>query len=310
MNFKQIAAAVAILAAAGAANAAVSNFDGITAAGNGSLILVKLDSTGSNVGGLTVDLGFAYNDLANSGALTAANTTVVWDFANNTITKNGSLITGITNDWASQFALFSGDAAETKWAILSGSQKGTTATGFLASGLPSAANLTQQNPTVTGGMAGVATSLLGGTTVATSIGATKGTFASADNGAYAMASTDAGYVGTAYSLTTINGWKNNIKWSTWNADGASTNLTQLNANGTESGIALASSYVLGTNDVLDTTGLLNAQGTFKLVGNTLTWSTAKITTIEVTPSVPEPESYALALVGLAALGFAARRAAK
>ena len=37
----------------------------------------------------------------------------------------------------------------------------------------------------------------------------KGTLASADNGAYAMGSTDNAYVGNAYALTSIKGWKNN-----------------------------------------------------------------------------------------------------
>jgi hypothetical protein len=45
-------------------------------------------------------------------------------------------------------------------------------------------------------------------------------------------------------------------------------------------------------------------GTFAFNGTTLTYTVPAGT---VTPSVPEPEGYALAFVGLAAVGFAARR---
>lgn len=285
MNFKMIAAAAAFLAA-GAANAAITSFDGGTVAGNGSVVLLKADTTGTVTQGLTVDLGFNYLDFANNGALAQAGTTIVWDFSANTITKNGALVTGVTNDWASQFAIFAAnsDAAETKWAIASGSQKGTTVTGFLASGNPTAAQFTSQASGNTANMGQITAPLIGapGTTAGN---ANKGTFASADNGAFAMGSTDSSYVGTAYSLTSVNGWKNNIKWNTWLADGDTSAFTQLNANGSESLIANAS---------------------FKLVGNTLTYTVAGA----VTPSVPEPESFVLALAGVFGLALARRRAAK
>lgn len=310
MKFQQIVAAVAILAA-GAANASVQSFDsnsGLgTVAGNGSLILVKADTTAAGgVGGLTIDLGYNYNDFANGGALAGANTKIVWDFANNTITKNGSLVTGITNAWSAPFAAYAGNAADTKWTVLSGSQDGTNAFGFLSatSKVPTAAQLSQQNASVTGNMAGITDNLLGN--AVNGIG-NFGTFASADNGGYATGSADPGYVGSAYSVTTVNGWKNNIKWSTWSADGVQANLWQLNADGTEALVAANSSYTLGANDTLNGAGLFNNGGTFTLTGSTLTWQTATITT--VTPSVPEPESFGLALVGLMALGFAARRRA-
>lgn len=283
MNFKMIAAAAAFLAA-GAANAAITSFDGGTVAGNGSVVLLKADTTGTAVQGLTVDLGFNYLDFANNGALAQAGTTIVWDFSANTITKNGALVTGVTNDWASQFAIFAAnsDAAETKWAIASGSQKGTAVTGFLASGNPTAAQFTQQTTTLISQMGLVDSNATSG--LIKSLGS-KGTITSADNGAYAMGSTDSSYVGTDYSLTTINGWKNNIKWSTWLADGATSAFTQVSANGTKT---------------------LIPNATFQLVGNTLTYSVAG----GVTPSVPEPESLVLALAGVLGLALARRRAAK
>lgn len=285
MKLHKIAAVVALLAA-GAANASVDQFDGVTAAGNGSLIMVMADTTGATTQGLTVDLGFHYADFANGGIFAQAEQTIVWDFAANTITVNKAIVSGITNDWAGEFATFAAnsDAAETKWAVISGSQKGTTTTGFLTTGVPTASQLTQQTPTVTGVMGQVNIPLLRNALA-------KGTLGSADNGAYSMGSTDNAYVGTAYSLTSIKGWKNNIKWDTWNVDGAQTNFTQVNANGTE-----ATVFGAGT----PSPELLNGFGTFTKSGTTLTWTTA---------AIPEPESYALALVGLAAVGFMARRRA-
>ncbi|MBI2732552.1 MAG: PEP-CTERM sorting domain-containing protein, partial [Aquabacterium sp.] len=55
-----------------------------------------------------------------------------------------------------------------------------------------------------------------------------------------------------------------------------------------------------------TTGLLNGRGTFTYnnAAKTLTWQTA------VTPAIPEPSTYALGLVALAAMGLTARRKAK
>lgn len=285
MKLQKIAAVVALLAA-GAANASVDMFDGVSATGNGSLIMVMADTTGSTVQGLTVDLGFHYSDFLAGGSLSAANQTVVWDFSANTISVNGSILGGMTNDWADQYGIFSAnsDAAETKWAVISGAQKGTIASGFMTTGQPTATQLSQQTPAVTTNMGQVSIPLLRNAL-------TKGTLASADNGAYAMGSTDNAYVGTAYSLTSIKGWKNNIKWDTWNVDGASTNFYQVNANGSEAVV------FDGTSQGGVAAGLLNGFGTFTKTGTTLVWTTA----------VPEPESYALALVGLAAAGFVARR---
>jgi hypothetical protein len=310
MNFKQIAAAVAILAV-GTANAAVQSFDSFVddgaTAGNGSLILIKADTTGANKSGLTVDLGLNYADFADGGLLAGANNTIVWNFANNTITKNGALVTGVTNSWSSEFAKFAGDAAETKWTILSGSQAATTPFGYLSSTskTPTATQLANQDASVTAVFTPVTGDLVG--TPINGIG-NKGTFASADNGAYANGSSDAGWVGTAYDLTSQKGWRAGIFWDTWSVEGGKANLWQLNAvDGTNSLIGDSATYTVGPNQVMSTTGLFNGGGTFTLSGNILTYQTASITA--VTAAVPEPESYGLALIGLAAMGFVARRRA-
>jgi hypothetical protein len=310
MNFKQIAAAVAILAV-GTANAAVQSFDSFIddgeTFGNGSLILIKADTTGATQGGLTIDLGFNYSDFADGGALAGANNTIVWNFSNNTITKNGALVTGVTNSWSAPFAAYAGNAAETKWSVLSGSQAATAPNGFLSSTSKTltAADLAAQDASVTGNMVGVSGQLLG--TPVNGI-ANLGTFASADNGAYAMGSTSPGFVGTAYNPTNVNGWKNNIQWNTWSVDGGKANLWQLNAvDGTNTLIGDSSTYTVGPNQVMSIAGLLNGGGTFTLSGDVLTYQTASITA--VTAAVPEPESFGLALIGLAAMGFVARRRA-
>lgn len=309
MNFKMIAAAAALLAA-GAANAAISSFDGSTAVGNGSLVLLKLDDSTTNgaaTQGLIADLGFNFSDFANGGVYGGANTKIVWDFSANTITKNGVLVTGVTNDWASQFAAFAAnsDAADTKWTIASGSQKGTSTTGasFLLAG-PGGATPTSGNVATMAGVDGSTTGMI------KTLG-TKGTITSADNGAYAMGSSDSSWLNKTFGATTSTGWKNASKWSVWGVDGDSTNLWQITAGQTvgKSLVGDSANYVLGAGEQLNTTGLKNGGGTFTLAGNQLIWQTATITAA-VTPSVPEPESFALALVGVMGLVVARRRTAK
>jgi MYXO-CTERM domain-containing protein len=305
MKLNKILAAVAILAA-GAANASIDLMSGATSItpGNSSLILVKEDSTGINKAGLTVDLGYNLSDFVGSGALTAANTTVVWDFAANTITTNGALVSdSTTNNW-SAFSAFAGDASESFWSVMAGSVAGTSARQFLVAGTPDAAQLTQTTPTVISALAKAnAQYLLPSQNL--------GTLGSAVNGSYAMTDIDAGWVGTGYGLTDTTGFQKGTKWSTWNTEGGSTNLWNVINNGTKKVVADSSLYSFdAATQALDTTGLTNGAGTFTLAGTTLTWKTASITTLPVTNPVPEPETFALALVGLAALAVARRRAAK
>lgn len=313
MKLQKIVAAVALLAA-GAANASIVRMDGGegVAFGDSSVLLVMLDSTGAQTRGLTVDLGFSFSDfgfsynaiggvVAGTGALAAADQHVKWDFATNTITKNGSVLTGATNDWSAQVEDFlaSSQLAETRFALVAGSKKGGTPGAFLATGKPTASQLSAQNSSATNSFNSIDPLFTNNNT--------RGTHATADNGAYSMGSTDVGYVGTDYAAnTSIGGWKNNLKWMGWTVLGAGTNLRQVQSNGSEKIVGDTATFAGGVS-AWDTTGLVNGIGTLAMSadGRTLTWDTAA-----AMAPVPEPESYALALVGLAAAGFVARRRAK
>ncbi len=312
MKIHKLTAAMALLAT-GAANASIVKMDGGEAVGFGdsSVLLVMLDSTGAQTRGLTVDLGFRFSDFAfnynagggvvpGTGALAAADQTVRWDLSANTITKNGSVLTGATNDWSAQVEDFLANAqlSETYFALVAGSRKGVTPGAFLATGTPTAAQLSLQNASAAA-MFPTVDSLFTNNT-------TRGTHATADNGAYSMGATDTGYVGTDYAASTsIGGWKNNLKWMGWTSLGSGTNLRQLQSNGTEKIIGDNHS-AFGPHEFAIASGsgsqLVNGYGTLSVAadGRSVMWTTA----------IPEPESYALALVGLAAAGFAARRRAK
>jgi hypothetical protein len=312
MKLTHIVAAAAILAA-GAANAAVTGFDGGAVNGNSSVMLVMLDSTGGTTRGLTVDLGYNYQQ-ANYSAAGATNvfattawnapdTQLNWDFAGNTITQTNRQ-TGATagvsgaadNAWSTQVADFlaNADLSEVKFALVAGSRKGSAVSAFLATGTPNATQLGAQNPTATSGMQLVDPLF--------SFNNTAGTHATATNGAYSMAATDDAFVGTNYHGTTDTaGWKNNLKWDGWTALGGQTNLRQLNATGQEFVIADAAKFVGGVS-AYDLTGLLNGFGTFSVAADGLSaqWITAA-------SPVPEPSTYAMTLVGLLGVAALARR---
>jgi PEP-CTERM motif len=308
MKLNHIVAAAALLAV-GAANAALSTMDGVTVNGDSSVLLVMLDSTGATTQGLTLDLGYNFRQANYSGAgavntqattaWNAPNTQINWDFANNTVTLTdrqtgaSSLVSGpADNAWNAQVSTFlaNANASEVKFALVAGSQRGSTASSFLATGTPTAAELSSQNAAATGSFPLVNPLF--------TTNATQGTHNTSSNGAYAMAATDGAYVGgnTTYGPTDVAGWRNNLKWNGWTVLGGQTNLRQLNSTGQE--------FVVGNflaANGYDVTGLLNQLGTFSVAADGLSaqWMTAS--------AVPEPSTYAMTLLGLVAVAALARR---
>lgn len=295
MKLQTIVAAVA-LAATGAANASLNGMDSGTSS---SVAFVAYDATGGVQGSVFVDLGYTFADFIPSsvggaaGNLSDVNQTVVWDFANNTITRNGALVTGVTNDFSSFAPYIASAGVDNRWGVIGGDTVGVDfVTRYLSTGTPTASQLNQQ--TDSSALQLVAPLWDNTRTAITS---------SADNGSYyAPNNSDAAWVANnATAWGTLGKWQNNTKWNAATA-GTQFNFWYVNGDGVEAAIGDAP---VGSN----TTGLLNARGTFTLntAAQTLTWQTA---TVAVTPSIPEPSSYALALVSLATLGFVARRKAK
>jgi len=307
MKLTHIVAAAALVAA-GAANASLTSMDGVSVNGDSSVLLVMLDSTGALTQGLTLDLGYNFRQANYSGAGTtnvaattawnAPDTQINWNFASNTINLTNRTTGAVTlvsgpadNAWNTQVASFlaNSDASEVRFALVAGSRRGNTPSAFLASGAPTATELTAQTSAQTANFVQIDPLF--------TTNAGQGTHASTANGAFAMPATDAAYVGTNYAAnTSIPGWKNNLKWSSWTSLGGQTNLTQVNATGQEfrvGNFAAASGY--------DVTGLLNQLGTFSVAADGLSaqWVTAT--------AVPEPSTYAMTLAGLVAIAALARR---
>ncbi|WP_290902697.1 PEP-CTERM sorting domain-containing protein [Aquabacterium sp.] len=300
MKLQHIAAAVA-LAVTGTANAAIDNFT----TGNGSLFLVAYDNAGGSFTQTAslFDLGFNLNDIAGVtgngttgalGTLAQAGTNVVWNFNTNTVTVNGTVQSIGTNAWSANFAklVANSDAGQIKWTVGAGDSAGVGAeTRYLITGQPTAAQLTSQNASNTGNLSGTNT-LFGATII------NKGTLSTADNGGWTFAAAVDG-ANTATNGYVIDSTIFGTNWKTRNVlgssivlDGASQNLWLADGLGNEKRVGDA---------LVATPGFLNNSTTlvFNSAAGTLTMSTAA--------AIPEPSTYAMALVGLALAGVVARR---
>lgn len=284
MNFKMIAAAAALVAT-GAANAAVNAYN----SGNSNVLFYAYDLTAQT--SVVADLGVTLNDfmpahytvpdglggttngLSPEGALDMAGATASWNL------KGGS--------YASSFNSFLASAGTDTiyWGVLAGDDATSAASPdsggkYLVTGAPTSANLA--NP---GKIANLAT-----------IGQTLFSKVSA-GGAYNTTSpTDAGYVAAKSNLNTQGNYLVNLNFQA---------VTGTTATGTSS---TALTLVTETPAAFRVGQVGSAFGTLSLNASTgaLTWNAATA----VTPSVPEPATYGMALVGLIAAGLVRRRAAK
>ncbi|MBC7702023.1 PEP-CTERM sorting domain-containing protein [Aquabacterium sp.] len=283
MKLQTIVAAVA-LAATGAANASLNDF----ASGNGSVAFIAYDtiSTGANtaVGSVFVDLGLTLNDFDPllAGNVTGLNNKIVWNFGTNTITKNGNLVAA-TNDFSAFSSFVAANGVDGKWAVIAGDSVSVPQR-VLTTGTPTATQLATENSSATAGALGVQSMFVNA-----------GVSNAVDNGSYfANSAADNSYVAKTSNFS-LN-WQNKLKWQATTTN-SQNNFVYALGDGNET--------LLGADAPAsaDFTGLLNQRGTFTLdkEAQTLTWATAV--------AVPEPSSYALALIGLAAIGVAARRRA-
>jgi len=317
MNFKkQAIVAAAILAVAGAANAKLTD---IVNQGNSSLAFVALDTVAKT--STVVDLGTTFSAFLPVGtnanvviggdgsvasgfqntasALTyTPGTSLSWNFATNTFTVNSvaqtKALNGTTIDW-SAFNTFKAATtnATTKWGVIAGgmglynTDPALDVNGYGAQGpavqILSTSAVTPSIDSNNVATAGGKVSTLFSTNAALNANVAVSSATVASVGAAAYAGSDA-------TMGVAGQWGNALAMSAFANVGTNQGFYYTNEISTDAfnpGPAFVVKY----------------DGTFAFNGTTLTYTVPGA----VTPSVPEPEGYALAFVGLAAVGFAARR---
>lgn len=283
MKLQYIAAAVA-LAAAGSANAAMERGSN----GNGSLVLIAYDNIGGTTTAGVFDLGLSVDDLIGStgnGTTVAANTLenahIVWDFAGNSISVNGTVTSfGGNNDWTAAWntLLANSDAADLRFVVTGfdttgiGANKRSIVTGVAEPTAQQLNNNTTQSNNVQ--------QIAGSFDIFTPINA-RGTHTSAANGAYTFTSADGATVrSNGYAMA---------------GDAFATNWRQ--------GNLLNGETFAGTEATLWVIDTLAKERKFNTVN--LNVAAGQL----VMGAVPEPSTYALMFAGLVVAGIAARRRA-
>ncbi|MBC7702024.1 hypothetical protein [Aquabacterium sp.] len=288
MNKLQVIVAVAALAVTSAANASLNDFT----TGNGSLAFIAYDNVSvanPALGSVFVDLGFHLNDFdpTLAGNVVGVNNKIVWNFANNTITKNGNLVVA-SNDFSAFGSFIGAHGDDAKWGVIAGDSISFPQR-ILTTGTPTATQLAQQNSSTTAGALAVQNLFVN-----------SGVSNAVDNGSYfSNSAADNTYVAKTTNFS--SNWQNKLKWQSTTTN-SQTNFWMAMGDGSE--------MVLGNSGVFldeDSATLLNHVGTFTLdkAAGTLTWDTGGF--LDQTAPLPEPKAHVLALLALSAIGLVCYR---
>ncbi len=291
LKLNTVAMAIAITLATGTASAAIDPI-GAGSLGNGSVLFVALDANSNTA--LTVDLGLNIADFISGASRTLAGTSITWNFGTNTV--NDAAITG--NSWDAAFNTFKNTQAggDLRWGVVSGdSVNGASVTasnslvgrGILATGNPTVTEMTNAN---TSSPTGNALGVLNNYYAAVS---NFGNLISANNGAAATDSSSgaggAGYVGTNMR-DNFGGF---LTWS-YLVGQNETSAFQYQQQ------VVANPVVFQIGDPFGTDAFSANAGTFafNVDSGQLSFNVS---------AIPEAETYAMLLAGLAVIGSIVRR---
>ena len=294
-----LVAAAVMAVAAGGAQAAITNSGPGPLTGNSSVLFVAMDgATGTPANSLVVDLGVSMADflkvttgVSNSAGALSGIGSFAWNFGTNSRSVNGAAVAG-NYAWSGAVSNFFESAqGGVRWGVvaadgISGAiSASNTLTGrnLLATGSPTQSNITNltQSAVVSNGEG----------SFRQFVAAQTGTGTHGTNAEGASTATS----GNAFLNTVMKGtFGGQLPWDYLSAVDTTTNLFLVNQ------LANPVVYQLGLSYGVDTllaSGATTAR--YNSLSNTLTIS-----------AVPEPETYAMLLAGLAMIGSLVRRRAR
>lgn len=295
MNFKMNLVALAALVAAGAAHAELKLGDFSNTSDLGSSVLFVAQDNAGTKGSYSADLGRLMADLLPTGALNAGNTTATWNLATNAVTVNGVAQSGgfqYSAQWTSFQTLLAGSSYQ--WGVFAADSNyvaGTATDGYNLLFTTSVANrsFSVSDDAIFNSPGNV------DQYISTNQGL--GTHQAGVNGAATVSNSGTQYLGTTLAANGEgslgpaglggNNFLNNVNSA---AVVMRTQFDSVNNVTTTYQLGLAGQSVAGIVD--------GTEATFTFDGTTLTYQVS---------AVPEPQTYAMLLAGLAAVGFVARR---